>query len=309
MQNHTPLLEYQREGLSENIFSGSLVVLYKGQIIHSLGDKESLFYSRSLIKPFYTKSYVQELESLNWKQKAVCLSSHNGGKSHVDCVKSILPRAKHKILKTPVSKPLVQDLKNPVFKPTKWVHNSSGHHAGILLGLLKKQINPQGYCLKSHFVYKELKKTLKDFLKDMAYKVLKTAEDGDGLTTVALTLPEIAYLYSELGVRKDDDWIWNAFSKASFYIGGDARLDTEINHLGKGRLLAKEGADGLLAVSIDVPGGASFVIKMAHGWDPEPTRRVASMVLKKFGFNLSSPSAPFKQRVKLNPLIASFQTP
>ena len=309
MQNHTPLLEYQRKGLTENIFSGSLVVFKKGKVIHSVGDVKSSFYSRSLIKPFYTKSYTQELESLDWKQKAVCLSSHNGTKSHVECVKSLLPKNKQSLLKTPVSLPLVQDLKNPVFKPTKWIYNSSGHHAGILLGLINKKISAKDYCLKSHYVYKELKKTLNDFFKVKSYKIKKTAEDGDGLTTIAFNLPEIAELYAELGVRKDEDWIWQAFNKEPFFIGGDSRLDTAINQLGQGKLLAKEGADGLLAVSMDVPGGASFVIKMGHGWDTIPTRRVAALILKKFGFQLENPADPFKQKVKFNPLIASFQIP
>lgn len=308
MQAHAPLLEYQRKGLTENIYFGSFVVFQKGKVVHSLGDTESLFYSRSLIKPFYTKPYTKELESLSWQQKAVCLSSHNGSKAHVECVKSLLPKSKHRILKTPVCLPLIQDLKDPVYKPTKWVHNSSGHHAGILLGLMKKKINTDGYCLKSHYVFKELKKTLNHFFKVKSYKMKKTAEDGDGLTTVAFSLPEIAKLYSELGIRKDEDWIWQAFSKAPFFIGGESRLDSEINKIGKGRLVAKEGADGLLAVSIDVPGGASFVLKMAYGWDTVPTKRVASFILKKFGFSLKTCPEPFKQKVKINPQIASFQT-
>ena len=55
-------------------------------------------------------------------------------------------------------------------------------------------------------------------------------------------------------------------------VGGLDRLDSTILKAGGGRVVAKEGADGLLGLAIvhdAFPEGLGVVIKIAHGWDPE----------------------------------------
>ena len=65
-------------------------------------------------------------------------------------------------------------------------------------------------------------------------------------------------------------------------VGGFNRLDSTIIKAGNGKVIAKEGADGLLGISIehpDYPKGLGIVIKIAHGWNSQATWYVARAVL------------------------------
>ena len=191
--------------------------------------------------------------------------------------------------------------------PTKWIHNSSGHHAGIVLGLIRSNVSPLNYTHKSHVVFQNLKAEIARALGG-GYQLEKLAKDGDGLPTLAMKLNDITKIYSYLSETKDQDWIWSGFVSEPYFIGGEGRLDTAINRMGRGELIAKEGADGLLAVSSSAKGHWSFTIKMAHGWDTRPTWLIARSILKRFGFDLPSLKEPSGQKVVVNPQIESLQT-
>ena len=191
--------------------------------------------------------------------------------------------------------------------PTKWIHNSSGHHAGIVLGLIRSNVSPLNYTHKSHVVFQNLKAEIARALGG-GYQLEKLAKDGDGLPTLAMKLNDITKIYSYLSETKDQDWIWSGFVSEPYFIGGEGRLDTAINRMGRGELIAKEGADGLLAVSSSAKGHWSFTIKMAHGWDTRPTWLIARSILKRFGFDLPSLKESSGQKVVVNPQIESLQT-
>ena len=303
---YEPLLEYQRDRCVENTFYGAVSVIKDKSLIFSCG-KNPIVYARSLFKPFYTRTYAKILSSLSDVQKAISLSSHNGSKKHVDAAKSLLSYKDHRLLQTPVAPPLLvetDDIRSHL-KASKWIHNSSGHHAGLIRALIDGGTDEvDTYTFKNHIVFNNFIKELKKVYGN-TYKFKKFAEDGDGLLTPALSLNEIAQAFEYLRLRQCDDWIWEAFSKEPYYIGGESRLDSEINSVGEGELIAKEGADGLLAVSSVK--GFSFVIKMAHGWDPKPTRYIAKQILSAFGYNLENLNAPSKQKVKINYKIKSFK--
>jgi L-asparaginase II len=303
---YEPLLEYQRDKIVENTFYGAVCVLKNKSVIFSCG-KDPVIYARSLFKPFYTRSYSKTLSALSDVQKAISLSSHNGSKKHVTAAKSLLSEDSHGLLQTPVSQALLTESGEAQNHPkaSKWVHNSSGHHAGLIRALLDSGVcEVRDYTFKKHLIFSNFTKELqKLYGKD--YKIKKFTEDGDGLLTPAVSVTEIAKAFEHLRQVRDEDWIWEAFSKEPYYIGGEARLDSEINRLGKGELMAKEGADGLLAVSSVK--GFSFVIKMAHGWDPKPTRCIAKQILSAFGYHLDEVRAPSKQCVKISHKIKSFR--
>ena len=47
------------------------------RIMHSFGGNV-LVYGRSMMKPLMMKPFTEVLEDLDWKQKAISCSSHNG---------------------------------------------------------------------------------------------------------------------------------------------------------------------------------------------------------------------------------------
>ncbi|MHC4380033.1 MAG: asparaginase, partial [Planctomycetota bacterium] len=87
-------------------------------------------------------------------------------------------------------------------------------------------------------------------------------------------------------------------------VGGFNRLDSTILKSADGMVLAKEGADGLLGLSIvhpDFPNGLGVVVKVAHGWNSQATWYIARGVLGVLGIELRNPYAMHRQKAFLVP--------
>ena len=115
------------------------------------------------------------------------------------------------------------------------------------------------------------------------------ARDGCGLPTCSNTVSELALGFDYLSRTKDRDWIWEAMVRHPDLIGGFNRLDS--NHsksFDEGKVIAKEGADGMLGLAIqheDFPEGLGVVIKIgAHGWNAQATWYLARGILGILGF-------------------------
>ncbi len=297
------LLQYRRNDLAENNFHGAIAIWSGQKLIASLGG-EQVCYARSLMKLFYMKLFAQELkDNTSWEQKAISLASHNGTPHHAQVAQSLLSEKDQHLMKTPPSKPLVPSNPQEALLESPWIHNSSGNHAGVLKGCQIKGWDTSNYMSTEHSVYKNLLSKLQSLLK---WNPTRVAKDGDGLPTVALTVNELAAFYSTLVNEKSQDWIWESMVRCPEMIGGVNRLDTSIIQACRGKVIAKEGADGLLGMAIehpDYPQGLGIVIKMAHGWCPQPTWSIASALLKKLNFDLPTPEAPHGQTVHLSPKI------
>ena len=88
-------------------------------------------------------------------------------------------------------------------------------------------------------------------------------------------------------------------AQTSDLVGGFNWLDSTIIKAGNGKVIAKEGADGLLGISIehpDYPKGLGIVIKIAHGWNSQATW-YARAVLGVLGIDLRNPYPLHRQKV------------
>ncbi|MCB0350621.1 MAG: asparaginase [Bdellovibrionales bacterium] len=295
-----PLVDYRRNGVSENTIHGA-VSWYSGDTpIHSFGGNV-LCYGRSMMKPFYVKVFEKELgETLNERQKAISVASHNGSAEHVEAAQSILPEGEWGLMLTPLDLPLVQ-FGRQVRRPRRWYNNSSGHHAALLKGSRMKGWNRAGYTLPSHPIFHHYMELMKTYL-GQDWRPKRIARDGDGLPTVSMTVNELAHCYAQLAVEKG--WIWESMCKHPDLVGGYNRLDTTIIKSCKGKVIAKEGADGLLGLAIEhpeFPKGLGVVIKIASGWNPQATRYIARGVLGVLGFELRNPYPLKRQKAFLVP--------
>lgn len=297
-----PLVDYRRNGVSENTVHGAVAWCHGDKVIHSFGGNV-LCYGRSMMKPFYIKVFADELaESTDWKQKAISVASHNGTFEHVEVSQSLLSESEWGLMQTPLDLPLVQ-FGRQVRRPRRWFNNSSGHHAAILKGLKLKGISRAGYTLPSHETFKEFLKVVRRYLGE-SFEPKRVARDGDGLPTVAMTVKELAQCYAGLAKNKSEDWIWEAMIKHPDLVGGFNRLDTTVMKSCHGKVIAKEGADGLLGLGIehpDYPDGLGVVIKIAHGWNPQATWYVARGILGVLGFELRNPYPLRRQKAFLVP--------
>ncbi len=299
-----PLVDYRRNGVSENTIYGAVSWFSGNKAIHSCGGNV-LCYGRSMMKPFYIKVFEKELgEALTWEQKAISVSSHNGSGEHVAKAQSILPKGEWGLMLTPLDLPLVQ-FGRQVRRPRRWYNNSSGHHAAILKGCRLKGWNRAGYTLPSHQVFHAYLQIIRKYLgKNWTPK--RIARDGDGLPTASMTVNELAQCYAQLAAEKNsaNEWIWQSMIKFPDLVGGYNRLDTTVMKSCGGKVIAKEGADGLLGLAIehkDFPKGLGVVIKIASGWNPQATWYVARGILGVLGFELRNPYPLRRQKAFLVP--------
>jgi hypothetical protein len=119
---------------------------------------------------------------------------------------------------------------------------------------------------------------------------------------MSMTTVELATLYADLVTKKNDDWIWEAMTRHPDLVGGFNRLDSTILKSCGGKVIAKEGADGLLGLAVehpDYPKGLGIVIKVAHGWDMRATWYVARYALGVLGFDFRNPYPLERQKAFL----------
>ncbi len=292
-----PLVDYRRNGVSETTIHGAIAWVSGGELIHSFGGNV-LCYGRSCMKPVMLKVFADELEPLtNWEQRAISVASHNGTADHVAAAQSLLDESEWGLMQTPLDLPLVQ-FGRQVRRPRRWYNNSSGQHAAILKGCRLKGWKRVGYTLPHHPFFQAYLEQARRFLGE-DWTPLRVARDGDGFPTVSMTVNELATVYAGLAATKDEDWIWEAMTRHPDLIGGFNRLDSTILKACGGKVIAKEGADGLLGMAIEhseFPKGLGIVIKIAHGWNPQATWYVARACLGVLGFELRNPYPLYRQK-------------
>lgn len=294
-----PLVDYRRHDVSETTIHGAVAWAHGGEVVHSFGGNV-LCYGRSMMKPLMMKVFTQELEDCTWEQKAIAVSSHNGTPEHIAAAQSLLSESEWGFMQAPLDVPLVQ-FGRQVRRPRRWYNTCSGEHAAILRGCRRKGWKRVGYTLPQHPFFEAYLGELRGILGP-DWSPLRVSRDGCGLPTLSNTVSELAQCFAALATQREQDWIWEAMVRHPDLIGGFNRLDSTILKACDGKVLAKEGADGLLGMSVvhpDYPQGLGIVIKIAHGWNPQATWYVARGILGVLGFELRNPYPLHRQKAFL----------
>mgnify|MGYP001406316993 FL=1 len=299
-----PLVDFRRMDISENTIHGAIAWAHGNEIIHSFGGNV-LVYGRSMMKPFTMKIFSEALAKagLSSEQMAISCSSHNGDTEHVATAQSLLSESEWGLMQCPLDVPLIQ-FGRQVRRPRRWFHTCSGEHAAMLKGMRLMGISRAGYTLPSSGWFPLYLDVLRRMMGKPDWEPLRVAKDGCGLPTVSNTVDELAVMMAGLASEKDDDWIWDAMTKNPDLVGGFNRLDSTCLKAGEGKILAKEGADGLLGLSVDHPDwpdGLGIVIKIAHGWNSQATWYVSRAVLGVLGVELRNPYPLHRQKAFIVP--------
>ncbi len=297
-----PLVDYRRNGVSETTIHGAVAWAHGDEVIHSFGGNV-LCYGRSMMKPLMMKVFADALGPVTtWEQKSISVASHNGDTEHIATAQSLLEPDEWGLMQTPLDVPLVQ-FGRQVRRPRRWYHCCSGEHAALLRGCRLKGWNRSGYTLPQHPFFQGYLKVLRRTLGE-AWEPVRVARDGCGLPTVSNTVSELALLCASLAQHRDEDWIWEAMARHPDLVGGFNRLDSSILKACEGKVLAKEGADGLIGLGIvhpDFPRGLGVVIKIAHGWNAQATWYIARAVLGVLGLPLRNPYSLHRQKAFIVP--------
>lgn len=302
------LMEIRRKGITERAIFGSIGFWIAGQG-QALSGADPLIYGRSLIKPFQMKAIARELgETLDWREKAIALASHNGTAVHIETAQRILPQHEWKFLTLPEAGPLGGGVGAGL--RSVWHNPCSGKHSAILKACEINGWPMSGYMEQTHPYNRALVKVLEQRL-EKSLQARTVATDGCLLPTISLRVSEMATLFGSLVKERDQDWIWKAHHVHPELIGGEGRLDTAILRQFP-NILAKEGADGLLGLAVAdekrFPNGFGLVIKLAHGYDPTVTWHIASGLLSTLGYQMDVPPSPFSgQTAHMECLISDFQ--
>ncbi len=207
-----PLVDYRRNGVSETTIHGAVAWAHGAETIHSFGGNV-LCYGRSMMKPLMMKPFTEALDGeLDWTQKAIACSSHNGDTEHVAAAQSLLSESEWGLMQCPLDVPLIQ-FGRQVRRPRRWFHTCSGEHAAILKAMRVLGMNRAGYTLPSSPWFPMYLDTLREYMHKPDWQPLRVAKDGCGFPTVSNTVDELAVMFAGLATHRDKDWIWEAMNR------------------------------------------------------------------------------------------------
>ena len=295
-----PLMEVRRSGRLELQIFGIMVVDagMDDQIDEksfSLGDADFGIWSRSVLKPWQLLEHMQTLKQaypdLSDEMFALFMASHSAEDIHLDLIDRVIEitGVDESHLQCPQALPQHHNrAAEKSIERARRYHNCSGKHLGYLAAIKALHEDDSHYLERTdaHQI------ALVDLMSRLTGRPMDSFDatiDGCQLPNLALSVREIARLYRSL-VAPDSfapQADANARSLARLMyshpriISGLHRTDYKImtdEVLGKRyaktcqyKVIAKEGADGILAGAITpcdpYPQGLSFCIKLSGGFD------------------------------------------
>ena len=223
------------------------------ELVASAGDAQLVTLLRSSAKPLQALPLARAYEDLDTRELAIASASHLAEPFHLDAVRQLLRRAhcsEDDLECGPEGHP-----------PAKIKHNCSGKHAGMLAVCRAQGWRTEGYRLAGHRMQRQN-------LEDVAQAAgvdedeIRTAVDGCGVVTFALTLQRMARMFSSLESTREGVRVADAMRAHPEHIRGSGATDTELMRSINGAV-AKGGAEGLICGTL--PEGIGFALKSADG--------------------------------------------
>jgi arylformamidase len=290
-----PLFSLERAGHEEVCVYGEIVALGASGVLFRSGEGTSRIPARSLLKPL-------QLQATRWvnaeSEIEPCRVPALGSISASSPQFSELLRwheknAARAQLLLAATLPLDDEHRVRVLDagagPSQYFHPCFSKHMAILDACSAQGWPLQGYGSTSHPFHAELLRVLEPHL-DRGSGPLQFLVDGCQLPTPLLSAVELARIYRHLAVAANgsvEARIRQAMQNHPVWIGGSERFDTRLMLQNPGRLIAKEGADGLLAIGIGPtraePGGVGLLIKLAGGHQPAWAALAAAPFLTNLG--------------------------
>ncbi|HEY9773342.1 MAG TPA: asparaginase [Planktothrix sp.] len=314
-----PIYSVERSGVPELTIAG-LVCVVEGDGESSayprltLGDMSMRLWPRSLLKPWQLLSHLPELyrsyPALEPEHVALMMASHSAEPKHLELLHQIMEigQAREEWLKCPPALPQHANtrarMKLEGVEPRRLYHNCSGKHFGYLMAIKAAGGDVDSYLNFAGEQHLPLKEMLGYLLGRQ--DELPVTTDGCQLPNYGLTVLEMATLYQGLANRtnshpgKDEiserlalyPQLRSLMAAYPQVIGGSERLDSTIMsgdwHLnGNPMLIAKEGADGLLAIGVGAcekyPHGLGILIKVSTGFEKAQMALIAKEIFAQLG--------------------------
>ena len=274
--------EVTRNGTVESRHLGAAVVCdFKGNVVNSWGDINSLVFPRSALKPMLAihliESGASEHFALSDAELSLACSSHQGEQMHEDLVASWLDRiglteghlACGAVL--PEHTERAHQLLASGQHGCRIHHNCSGKHTGFLSTALHLGVPIENYHLVEH----PLQQLSLDILSDLANIDLRQYPigiDGCGLPAPTMPLIKLAHATArfanpqELSAQRAQAIyrLHEAITNEPLYIAGHGTVVSELNEVTRGSVLAKTGAEGIVTAALPER-GLGIAVKIIDG--------------------------------------------
>lgn len=302
-----PLIEVWRGPIVESLHRGHVVAVNGiGETVAELGAPDTVTFIRSSGKPFQAIPLITSGAASRFdftdREIAIACGSHSGEPIHVETVQSMLKKIglDEGALKCGVHEPfsveVTRELARKQQPPNVLQNNCSGKHAGMLA--VAKQLGApiENYDEASHPVQQSILKTVARF-SGIPVENIAIGVDGCAAPVFALPVRTMAVMYAQL-VSPPDDFetevknacrrIVQAMIDFPEMVGGTKdRLDTEMIHSGKGRLISKIGAEGVYTVGVlpspEWPQGLGLALKVEDGDDRRARPPAVIEALRQLG--------------------------
>lgn len=276
------LVEVTRDHTVESRHFGAAVVCdYRGAVVESWGDINTLVFPRSALKPMLAIHLVEsgacEQYSLSDAELSLACSSHQGEEMHQTLVKSWLTRlglTEDHLACGPVLPEHTESAHQLLASGQQGCrihHNCSGKHSGFLTTALHLDLPLEDYHLVDH----PLQQLSLEILSELAQFDLKQYPmgiDGCGLPAPTMPLLQLARATARFAMPEDlsDDRakaiqrLHEAITNEPLYIAGTGSVVSELNEVTKGSVLAKTGAEGVVIAALPDQ-GLGIAVKIADG--------------------------------------------
>lgn len=244
----------------------------------STGSPDLRTYWRSAMKPFQTIPTLEDgaAEAFGFGSEdiALCCASHGGMRQHTARVAGMLRRLGlseddlHCGPHAPFDADTARVLTCAGRLPGRLHNNCSGKHAGMLALARHHGWPTSGYERFDHPVQGRIRQGLARWM-DFEPEDHEWAPDGCGVPTPRMPLAEMARAYCRLVQRaREGDGpartVVSAMTEHPELTSAPGRVPLLIMHATRGRLLAKEGAEGVLCVAA-VDDDWGLVVKVEDG--------------------------------------------
>ncbi|MFQ5745820.1 MAG: asparaginase [Gemmatimonadota bacterium] len=253
-----------RGGETESVHRIRAVVAWDGRDRDTwVGEPGLSTFWRSAMKPFQALPLVADgaAASLGFgsEEIALCCASHGGTPRHVEVARGMLDRLGLEETSlacgphAPYDRTSAEDLRASGRACSRIHNNCSGKHAGMLALATARGWETTGYERPAHPVQGRIRRELRDWI-DADPDRLPWAVDGCGVPTPCLPLREMAIAMARLvsrarGGHEAAAAVVGAMTDHPELTSSPGRLPLWIMQAGAGRLLAKEGAEGVLCVA------------------------------------------------------------
>ncbi|MEZ4751737.1 MAG: asparaginase [Bdellovibrionota bacterium] len=223
---------------------------------------------------------------------AAALGSISATPEQVDALKHLPDRRRQLIPKLaipnvgyPMDEAHREFLKAQSLPPAVEYHSCFSKHLGILEACERSGWDAGTYNKVDHPYHQRLQETLSELLGKSLH--CEWVVDGCGLPSPVLELSQMAKLFQQLAGGEKLKDIRTQMLGFPDWIGGPKRVDTRLMAANEGKVIAKEGADGLLGLSIlpstKYPSGLGAVCKLYGGYQPFLAGLAVAPILEALG--------------------------